>query len=498
MQPARAKVLVLVLAAAYACFISWYHAPYATGADAAGYLNFAKMILNGELRLPVRMPPDMPENLLPRESFVPVSFRLSSDQTHMVPIYSVGLPLHLAAIGWFVGLPTASTILAVLCSLAFASLLYQTCRDFGVNPVPSTAVAVLAALSPLTLFFAMIVMSDLLSAVWVLAMMYLARLARRGLLLAAAAGAALSIAVLVRPTNLLMVLPALFALPTHIRAWSAFAAGGIPGALFLLWLNRSLYGVGLTTGYGDMSSFFSLTYVPQTLRHYAMWLPLLATPLIGTAVLLPWMNVGRRAKCTLTVWAGVLSVFYAAYYFTSLDWWWLRFVLPSLPAFAIAAALVLQHGRFPAWCPTLHERLAPAGPAGAGHTRLWLTAGLLAVFTPWMVAWTVQLNVLKFKKNEISYQLTGEWVTRELPAEAVLLAGQVTGGLNYYTNRPFVLTGHLQAEDCARLETWLGQTGRPLYAAIHDFEQAEIRRKFPGRWEIVKKIKQTTILRYSH
>lgn len=265
--------------------------------------------------------------------------------------------------------------------------------------------------------------------------------------------------------------------------------------MFLLWLNRSLYGVGLTTGYGDMSSVFSLAHVPQTLRHYAVWLPLLATPLIGAAGLLPWMNVGRRAKCTLAVWAGVLPVFYATYYFTGLDWWWLRFVLPSLPALAIAAALALQHGRFPAWCPTLHEWLEPSGPAGAGRARLWLTAGLLAVFTPWMVAWTVRLNVLKFKRNDLSYQLTGEWVTRELPANAVLLAYQVSGGLQYYTTRPFVLPGHLQPEDCARLETWLRRTGRPLYAAIHAYEEAEIRRKFPGRWEVVQKIRQATILR---
>lgn len=491
----RARLAVIALAAAYACFIAWYHAPYATGADAAGYMSFAKMILNGELHAPVQMPPGMPEDLLPRESFVPPGFRLDASRNHMVPTYPVGLPLHLAAIGWLTGLPLASTALAILSALAFAGLLYLTCRDFGVNPAPSATVAVLAALSPLTLFFAMVVMSDLLSAVWVLAMIYLARLARRGLLPAAAAGAALSIAVLIRPTNLLMVVPALFALPTNIRTWSAFAAGGIPGALFLLWLNHALYGAYVATGYGDMSSFFSFAYFPKTFVHYAVWLPVLASPLAGAAALLPWVGIGRRVKFTLAAWAGVLPLFYAAYYFTSLDWWWLRFVLPSLPALGIAAALVLQHLRVPAWCPTLLGWLDPSAPNGTGRVRLWLTACVLVVFTPWMVAWTVELNVLKFKRNDLSYPLTGEWVARELPANAVLLAYQVSGALQYYTTRPFVLPALLQPGDCARLETWLGRNPRPLYAAIHSHEKAEILRKFPGRWEIVQKIKQATILR---
>jgi hypothetical protein len=479
MSPARLRLITLAACtAAYVFFIAWYHAPYAGASDASGYLNSARLLLEGRLQEPLRLPAGLPENVLPAESFVPLGFRLDATRRALVPTYPVGLPLHLAAVGWFTGLTVASTVVGVGAALAFAGLFYLVCRECGVGPAVAAGAMALAALSPLTLLFALVPMSDLLASVWALATILCARRARHGPGWAAAAGAALACAVLVRPTNLLLAVPALIALPAGARHWLAFALGGLPGALFLAGYNHALYGAALTTGYTDVSALFSAAYIPRTLAHYARWVPVVASPLVLAAATLPWLPVERRLKWTLAAWAGVLFVFYAAYFCTHETWWYLRFVLPALPALGVAAALTFQH------LP------APSSPG----VRAVRTAAVLAA-AAWLVFWTRDLRVAKIELDDRGYPLAGRWAAQVMPADAVLLAYQVSGSLLYYSDRPFVVPDRLEPPDCARLEEWLARNRRSLYAALYPHEEAAVWRKFPGRWERIIRLHQATIWR---
>lgn len=495
----RNKLLLLAgFVAAYTFFLAWYHCPYAGGSDSSGYMNSARLLLEGRLTTPVRTPEGLTPEVLSPQHFLPLGFRLDETQQNLVPTYPIGLPLHFAALGWLIGLDAASTVVGVGSALLFALLLYLTGREFGVTRNWSLGLAVIAALSPLTLTYALQPMSDLVATGWTLAVILCALRSPRHTGWAAGAGAALAMAVLVRPTNALLVLPALLALQPSLRTWIAFGFGGVPGALFLAGYNHALYGTYLTSGYGDVSSLFAARHIPTTFGHYARWVPVVATPLVFAALALPWLTLERRKKLTLLAWAGCLLLFYSAYECTQETWWYLRFILPALPALGIAAALALQQIRYPSWF--LISRVLPATTpttevAGGRILRLPLTLLLLLAATGWMLAWDREYRVTFTELDDRAYPLAGRWINNHLPVDAVLVAYQVSGALYYYTDRPVLNPNNLSPEESTRLAAWLRAHKRVLYAALYPHEESVVRQRLPGRWEKVAELRRTTIWR---
>ena len=121
-------------------------------------------------------------------------------------------------------------------------------------------------LSPLFVFLSLQLMSDVPATVWVMAAVLAAWRSRERPWLGLVAGAALSLAVLVRPTNLLIALPVGLALGWRARRWLLFVLGGLPGAIFLGLINQTAYGSIFTTGYGQVSTAFGWIHVLPTFR----------------------------------------------------------------------------------------------------------------------------------------------------------------------------------------------------------------------------------------
>ena len=119
-----------------------------------------------------------------------------------------------------------SPIAALLCLL----LLYLLARDFGLSPIWSASTALIFAAWPVFLFQALQPMSDIVATLWSLAAILFARRSRARPAWALGAGAAFGIAILVRPTNVLLALPLAFALPMSGPSLVLFAAGGLPFA----------------------------------------------------------------------------------------------------------------------------------------------------------------------------------------------------------------------------------------------------------------------------
>jgi len=499
MQLSRGRLFLLAgFGLAYVCFLAWYHCPYAGGSDSSGYLNSARLLLAGKLSTPVRVPAGLTDEVLPRSYLAPLGFRLDAARQNLLPIYPVGLPLHFAAGGLVFGLEPATRVVGIASALAFIGLLYLTGREFGVRPGWSVSVALLAGLSPLVLLYALQPMSDLVATVWTLAVIWCALRSERHVGWAVGAGVSLAIAVLVRPTNLLLVLPAVVALPPRPRSWVAFALGGLPGAVFLAGYNLVLYRTALTSGYGDMSSMFALRHVLPSLQNYATWVPVLATPLVLAAAALPWLKLDRRKKFTLLAWAGIFLAFYAAYEPTQETWWYLRFILPALPALVIAAALALQRINYPAWFLASRVLPANAGPelmARGRIVRLPFIALLFVAAFGWMLAWDRSLHVTQVELDERTYPEVGRWVVEQLPANALVAAYQVSGTILYYTDRPFINPNNLGPEDQARFSAWLDREHRPLYAILYPFEEADLLQRLSGRWVVVTHIRQATVWR---
>jgi len=499
MQLSRGRLFLLAgFVISYVGFLAWFHCPYAGGSDSSGYLNSARLLLGGKLSMPVRIPAGLTAEILPRGYFTPLGFRLDAAQQNLLPTYPVGLPLHFAAAGLLFGLEPGSTVVGVASALAFACLLYLTCREFGVKPGWSVSVSLIAALSPLVLQYALQAMSDLVATVWTLAVILFALRSRRHAGWAVAAGAALAGAVLVRPSNLLLALPAGLALEPRVRTWLAFALGGLPGALLLAAYNHALYGAFLTSGYGDVSSLFALRHVLPSFRNYFTWGPVVATPLVLAAAALPWVKLDRHKKITLLAWAGSLLLFYAAYEPTQETWWYLRFILPALPALAIAAALALQQVNYPSWF--LVSRVLPPTAtaeqvAGGRIVRLPFTVLLILAATGWMLAWDRSLRVSQVELDERTYPEVGRWVAGKLPPDALVAAYQVTGSILYYSDRAYLNPVNMTPDDAARLNAWLDREHRPLYAILFPFEEADILQRLSGRWEVVTHLRQATVWR---
>jgi len=500
MQPVRGpRLLLAALAVGYALFLLWYHAPYAGGSDSSGYMNSARLLLQGRLSVPVRFPPGLTPEVLPVDQLVPLGFRLDPAKHLMVPSYPIGLPLHYAAAGLIVGLEHATTLVSLCAAFGLGALLYLTAREFGVRPDWSVMVALAGALSPLTVFYALQPMSDLVAAVWALAVVYSALRSSRHAGWAAGAGAALAVAVLVRPTNLLLVLPAAIALSPRLKTWGAFLLGGAPGALFLAGYNRALYGSVLATGYTDVGLLFSWHNLLPTLRQYCIWVPVVATPWVIAAFALPWLKVGLRKKLLLLVWSGSLFLFYGFYECTQETWWYLRFVLPALPAAGIAAALGLQEIRFPVWF--LASRLRPVGAApeldaGRWIMRLPVTHLMLAATLLWVFMWNRSLRTRFIETEERVYPEIGRWVAASLPAHAVLAAYQASGSIFFYSDKPFINPNNLAPEAYARFNAWAARQHLVPYAVVFPFEEEEfLHRRMPGDWEPVTRIRQAAIWR---
>jgi len=471
--------------AAYAALL-WLHlGAYAGGADSSGYLNSARLLAQGRATTPLRTAAGLPANTVPASAWVPIGFKSHGDDA-MAPTYPIGLPLVVAAAARIVGWTAAPDAVMMLHALAGVFLLFRLAGACGLPASASVLAALLLATSPLYLFTSLNLMSDTPALVWTTAAVLLAWKSRGHPAWAAAAGFAMSATVLVRPTNVLVILPIALCLGLAWRGWLALIAGGIPGAALLVAFNLAAYGSALTTGYGDMSPHFAMDNGFPSLRNYVAWLPVLLTPIGVLAIGLPLLarRVGRMAL-VLVAWAGSFLVFYAFYYFTQEYWWSLRFLLPAFPPL-IVGALWVGSASVQRW------------RAATRHRRAMMLAGvtLAVLLMAHNAFWVLRLTALDIGYGERVYLETTSWMSDHVPSNAVVLAMQVSGALFYYTEFP-VLDWQTGSGSLRRLESHLLAANRPLYAVFFPYEVEDRKAldRIPGRWVLAGKVRDVTVWR---
>ena len=263
------------------------------GADSSGYLNAAKLLARGKLTDSVE--PLTRFNLSQDYArvFIPLGFSPGIEPGTMVPSYPLGLPLHMAAAGLVGGWARApywvSPLAAALCLL----LVYGIGRELGMSRPFAVAPSVCLAVFSTFVSYGLQPMSDVPATAWTLGAVLAALRTRRNRGEAYLCGAALGMAILVRPTNILAAIPVLLALPLERKIFLRVALGGLPFAAFLLTANQIANGNAFASGYGNMASGFSLGFFPARIRHYGYWLAALGTPLL----VLGWVaGGGRRPK----------------------------------------------------------------------------------------------------------------------------------------------------------------------------------------------------------
>ncbi|MFI5336749.1 MAG: glycosyltransferase family 39 protein, partial [Opitutales bacterium] len=321
-RPGYLVWLALFALAGYGVFLARHAAVQPGGSDSSGYFNTARLLAHGTVQAPMRALDGLPGTALPEYAYVPLGFRPDATQTRLVPTYPIGLPLFLLAAIRTVGPAHGPDLLLIAHALAGIWLMYALARTMGCGRPAASLGAALLAFSPLYLMYALHAMSDLPALVWVTAAIWLAWQSPRSNWLALAAGFALGVAVLLRPTNLLAMVPISLALGAAPRRWAGLVLGGLPCAVGLGVFNHAAYGSAFASGYTDVADLLSPRWVPVTLGHYARWLPVVASPLVLAALGLPWLwPRARRTVLVLGSWIVVWFGFYACYFHTHEYWW---------------------------------------------------------------------------------------------------------------------------------------------------------------------------------
>ena len=483
------RIIVIVGALAYAGFLAWRMGAYAGGADSSGYLNQARLLHGGKVHAERRALAMYPVAKAPVFAYVPLGFSLN-EHYDMVAVYPIGLPLFVAAISSMVGWRLGPHAVIWLHALAGIALFWALARTVGLSRLLTAFGALVLATSPLFLFSSLQMMSDGPALVWITAANLCAWRASHSSSAekrwALASGIALGVAVLVRPNNLLAVAPVAIALGWCWRLWIAFVFGGSPFALALAAYNHAAYGNVFRSGYGPLRDFFRIEFAGPTLVHYAHWLPVVLTPLITLALALPWVAERRlRWSALIVAWIGAFAIFYAFYAFTDDAWWYLRFLLPSFPAWILAGLLVTE-----AAIEKLPCLRVPCRPVAIG-------AGAVVFIVSWSATFNWQLKSLNIGRNEGAYLEAIDWARAHVPSDSIFLASQTTGALYYYTDFTFVRWDFLHPDDFIAVERAALNEGRALIAMLFPFEEKPVlSAPAAGRWTKIGAVRHITFWQF--
>ena len=465
---------------AYTVFLANFINIYAAASDASGYLNSAKLMLRGCLMLPPRIIPGISTSL---QLLTPLGFDVYRGK--IAPGYPAGLPLMLAAVGRLSSLDLAIPAVVIahlVLGIFFTRRLAAVC---GLGGVASWVAAGALALCPLYVFMGLQPMSDMPSLVWVTAAVYFALSSRDEPRRALWSGAACALAVLVRPTNAICLVPVALALGGSARRLKFLVLGGLPGAIFATWYNLRLFGSPFHTAYGDVGHLFSAHWIRPTFHTYVLWLPAYFTPLIALAVAGPWARgLTRPARWALPACVLAYFGFFSLYVFTHLTWWYLRFVLPAFPC---AVILAVTAGR---------DLLGRGFPRG-GRVRTALSIVLLGWFAG-NVAWQFsRLPVLYSRRGNQFYRDSTRWIEEHAPPDAVVLSFQASGAVYYYTNHPIVRAeaGTPSEPETIAIVRQLVAQGRPAYALVVPYDTVPPIATLPGHWEHAASIETAEIWR---
>ena len=474
----EAGILILALLA-YAAVIAAHLGVYAGGSDSSGYMNNARLILDGNLHIPQRAIEGLPPGSLPYFAYVPLGFSPVSNGA-MVPTYPPGLSLLIAGMTKVTGPDIGPSLTIWLHAVLGVLVIYAWGRVLQFSRPASTLAALLIGACPLYLFNSMQALSDAPAMVWTAAAVYCAWRARTQIGWTFAAGVVVSIAVLIRPTNILVLLPVAFALGVSPQRWLGLIVGGLPGAFFLSLYNVRLYGKIVTTGYGDVSESFSGAFVMPALTNYAQWLPILLTPAVVLVLAMPFLfrRIGGRLIAMLTVWILGFTGFYSYYFFTAETWWALRFILPAFPA-CILGLMVVGRAITTTWTPRLHD------------SAVWIA---IVATLLWDGRWVVQQSALEAAEGEHAFVEGTQWANLHIPDRAVVVCMQTSGALLYYTK--FILLRYDFAGDVKAIDRACDAANRPIYASLYSFEtQTALEERLPGKWTQVGTTRNVTFWR---
>ena len=462
---------------AYGALLIQNLAPGVGSSESAGHANAARAMVSGRIVQPIEALAllELPDRFAP--AFIPSSHAAGPRPGTMVPRQAPGFALHVVpaslVAGWDAGPSIVSPIAAILCLL----LMFLISRELEVSRPFAFAGAAILVCCPVFLFEAVQPTADVTATMWAMASVYFALRARRSDGWAFAAGAALGVAVLVRPANLLLLLPLAFALDWRPKALAKFVAGGLPFAVFFAAWNRAVCGGVLCLGAGGQSAGeLALAGVMPRLRHYGHWLLVQLSPLVP----LGWLGVAvdRRApvrdRAMLVLWFAPFFLFASMRGGSYEEWWGTRVLLPAVPALILGALVAVRD----------LLRLLP-GPEDRPRLRLPALIALLLFVLVAAAEWRsyTRFRPLDAAKGEaVIAEASRALAARTEGGKAIVVATEFSGALRYYTEMLPVRWDRITPEDFAMLRATAGEKGYRIFAMLLPEEAEAARAHAPGSW----------------
>ena len=487
LQPVTIGLVVLLVG--YFVFLVT-HASYAVGgSDSSGYANLARSLLQGRIIIPVREVQTFGVDETLAHIFTPLGYTTVAKDGkltgRMLPFYPIGLPLHEALgvllLGWHLGPFVVSPLLAALSCW----LIYCIGRMLGLSRLPATVGSVLLAINPTFIFLAEQPMSDGPSTFWGLLSIWAALRSRDYAALMLLAGFAFGVNFLVRPTNILFLVPLLFCVPIKPRAITLFILGGLPLAAVFLSYNYTIFGNPLQTGYGSIGLLdqFHLSGLTARFNFYVYWMAATMSPLVpagwlGSAFL---RTVDWKRRALIIAWFVPFILLYSAYSFYD-AWWYTRFLLPAYPALILGTLLTAQ------W---LGARLRATHPA---LRRAVCILGFAVMF--WVpLKYVIRHDLLSFGRSESIHAESCRWADKQLPANGVIFSWEMSGGLHFYTNRLIIRYERVPPSLWPTLRKRVEESGHEFYALLLNSELELARESIPGYWTELGHIRQVGLWR---
>lgn len=444
----------------------------AGGSDSYGYVSEAQLWLTGDLRVHQDFVASVP---WPNAdwSFSPLGYRPAAHHT-LVPSYAPGLPLLMAIFlkaggmcGPFVVTPLSSALLVLLTAVLGS---YVSGRPTG------ALAALLTATSPTILLMSLWPMSDVpAAAFWMMALILACR--PSSLTSAVLSGISAGIAILIRPN-----LAPLAMFPGAIVAWRAtggilgrvrrlasFAVALLPFVGLIAWVNHHLYGSILTSGYGEASSIYSWQNLWPNLHRYPRWLWETQGPYIFLFLLAVVLPPGPKGESRALRW--ILLAFIAAvfggylFYSPFDDWWYLRFVIPAMPAMFILSIDAVWQGV---------RRYGPGVQVIAA-----------VVFTALSLSHAIGYGrlhaIFDIGDGEQKYADVGRYLARELPPETVVISGLHSGSIRLYAHLRTLRVDSLDGPWLDRAIDHLKSHGPSPYIVLEGSEIPNFRERFANQ-----------------
>ena len=421
----------------------------AAGADASGYISEAAMLGSGRLfhvddlsGLTVNADPYLTS---------PLGWRPAPLEGGQSPTYPPGLPLLMAVPHAIAGVKGAALVITLSAAIAVIGAGVLAAQLGG--GVAGLLAALMVAFTPVFVFQSIQPMSDVpVTAAWIVCLCFAVRTDPRASI---GAGLACALAILIRP-NLapLAIIPVLLARHRVAFSLPVAIAGAALASLQFAW-----YGSALRSGYGPAEELFALGNIAGNLPRYFNWL-IATAPILLLSVFGFWRLRRERTAQALIAFAALVIASYLVYAVFD-DWSYLRFLLPAMAVLAVFTAIELSAwiGKWP---------LSYRAP---------LLFGLALVVTAHGI-WTARsLETFRLADQLRRVAAVGDYINAGVPSSAVILSGEQSGSMRYYTDRPILRWEAASPDALAAAMMTLEQSGRPLYIVLDAWEQGPFRAK---------------------